>query len=377
MPQNKKHHYVPRFYLKRFSSDGKSINIWNLHDRRKICSANLKHQCYKDYFYGKEPEIEATLGYIEGKTAEVLRLIDIAETSPPPDSPDYLLLALYVLTQYGRTAYSADALDELSDKMMKYLFGPQAEAEGIDLTGISIGLKEPGKYSLGLVVQNYPLILDLQCKLLINKSEVEFVTSDNPVVLYNQLFSFRKRGSNNGLASKGLQIFIPIGPRKQLVFFDPAVYGVGNINKSVVPVVKPKDVYELNTLQMCSASKNIYFNDPNMDIEALHKKASPFRRKNKSNLDVFLGHDSGERRQELIASSWEDIRTSLNLSFLRFTVSTKKWRDAFRKLQSQPAAVVRDPKMCNDHRDFMKEVKAQKYQPGDFLQFLNDKYGQS
>ena len=35
MSQQKKQHYVPVFYLKNFSSDGKRINVWNISSKKK------------------------------------------------------------------------------------------------------------------------------------------------------------------------------------------------------------------------------------------------------------------------------------------------------------------------------------------------------
>jgi hypothetical protein len=376
MSQNKKHHYVPRFYMKRFSSNGRSINIWNIPKQRIILSANLKNQCYKNYFYGKILEVEKALGDIEGITAEIFYRIDSLETPPLPQSPYYFTLILYVLMQYGRTVYAADMVDDMSDKIAKHVLGPIAKEKGIDFTGVKIGVKYPGKYSLAILTQAYPLILDMQCKLIINETGVEFVTSDNPVVLYNQLLSFRKQGSNTGLASKGLQIFFPIGPHKLLIFYDHIMYRVGRRSKPVVHVSLPRDVYELNKLQACSAAKNIYFNDPKIDVETLDKKAAPFRRKNKCNLDIFKRSETEECRQEFIVSSREDVRTNLKLSFIHLTVGAKLWRNTFCKQRMQPVAVVRNMQRCKDYEDFIEKVNSKEYLPSEFFRFLEKRYGQ-
>src|SRR5262245_45861293 len=99
MPQNKEQHFVPRFYLKRFSKDKKSICLYNLKSKKKIVNANLKKQCYKDYFYGKELALENTLGSIETEVSKILSLIDSSETLPPPETSEYFYLILYILTQ--------------------------------------------------------------------------------------------------------------------------------------------------------------------------------------------------------------------------------------------------------------------------------------
>ncbi len=377
MPHNKKHHYVPRFYLKRFSPDGKSINIWNLRSARKILSANLNNQCYRSYFYGKELDAETALGDLEGMASLLFRLIDQYRTPPPYGSPEHQLLVLSTILQYGRTAYSADVLNEMNDKLMKHILEPRAKAKSIDLSKVSIGFKEVGRLSLGLAMQTYPILFDLRCRLLINETEVEFVTSDNPVVLYNQLFVFRKFGSNTGLASKGLQIFYPISPRITLLLFDSSVYSVGSRKNSFVDISIPRDIYEINTLQACSAEENIYFLDRALNVEALHRRAVPFRRTRKSNVAIFPDKESGDRKTELIASSREDIRTNLKLSFMSLTKSAKEWRDDFVKLKMQPAAVVRNQEMVNDHREFMTKVKNNEYEPSEFFKFIANKYGLS
>jgi hypothetical protein len=377
MPDNKKHHYVPRFYLKRFSPDGCSICLWNIKNTLKVPSANLKHQCYKDYFYGNKSEVEKSLGLVEGQAAHILRLIDNFQSPPPYGTLDYLTLVIYMMTQYGRTAYSADALDEMNDKVMKHIFGPKAKAEGIDLSKVTIGIKDSAQYSLGMVTQFYPLMLDLACKLLLNETNVEFVTSDNPVVLYNQLFSFRKYGSNTGLASKGLQVFLPISSNMLLIFYDFKSYSVGRISKSLVRVTLSKDVYELNTLQMTSAYENVYFENPNFNIEALYRKALPFRRTQKSNMSIFPGEETQDTKKELVATSREDVRTNLKLSFARITKEAKAWRKQFQKQKMQPAAVVRNQELCDDHEEFLKKVDDGVYNHGDFFQFMAQKNDKS
>ena len=259
--------------------------------------------------------------------------------------------------QYGRTKYSADVLDEMTDKMMKHICRPIAEKEGLDLDKVKIGLRNVTQYSVSLTTQNYPLILDLHYKLLKNSTDVEFVTSDNPVVLYNQFMSFRKHGSNTGIASKGLQIFFPIDPNKLILVYDPAVYRVGNDRKISIEITNSRDVYHVNKLQICSCLENIYFRDPHFDCEALHKSAKPFMRKNKTTVASFPQYENEYRKSKLLMTSREDIRTNLTLSFLSIRKSAKRWRDKFRRQRLQPAVVVRNERLCEDHREFIKAVE--------------------
>lgn len=377
MPQNKKHHYVPKFYLKRFSKNGKSICLYNIKRKLKIASANLKNQCYKDYFYGKDLTIEHALGITETAVSAILSKVDLLGILPPPGSPDYLILILYILMQYGRTIYAADLLDEMTDKMMKQIYGPMAKAKGIDLSKINIGLTNVSQYALALITQAYPLVLDLAYKLLRNCTEEKLITCDNPVVLYNQFLSFRKGGSNTGFPSKGLQIFFPLDSKKIMLLYDPVIYRVGSDRKIVIDVNYNKDIYNLNALQMCSAFENIYFEDDTYNTEALHRKALPFMRNKKTDLKVFPQYENDGRKSELLMTSREDIRTNLSISFVTIRKSAKKWRDSFKKKRLQPAVIVRNKQLCDDHMKFMDELKKGNYGPVDFFRFMDDKSGES
>ena len=53
--------------------------------------------------------------------------------------------------------------------------------------------------------------------------------------------------------------------------YDDDVYSVGNSNKVNIHKVHHKqDVMDINVLQMCSGSQNIYFKDDTFHVEKLH-----------------------------------------------------------------------------------------------------------
>ena len=379
MPKNKKHHYVPKFYLRRFSRDKKSICLYNLPKELHVMKANLRNQCYQDYFYGKEKTTESALAGMEGEIAQLYSLIDEYNSLPPPRSQEHVAMVMSILIQYGRTKYHADAMDEMHDKMFKHTFRERIESElkDVNLDDYIVGIKDVAQYSLGLLTQYYPLLLDLGYKLLVNKTNVEFITSDNPVVMYNLLLSFRKLGSNTGLSSKGLLIFFPLSPNKLIVMYDDHVYRVGGRAKLVVEVTNQKDVYNLNALQACSCYENIYFMNPDQNVAALHRKIRPLLRENKSNIKVFPGPREGSQRSEYIMNYKEDIRFNLTLSFLGLRRSAKEWRSAFQKLRMQPAAIPRNKAFYNDVEEFVESVKKGACCADGFVRFMNKKYGQS
>ena len=109
MPAHKNQHYVPGFYLKRFSPDDekKTIGIWNLGSERRITGASLKDQCSRDYFYGQDLLLEKSFSNLEGLAAKMLREIDRTNALPPRCSENHALLLIHLVTQWTRTKYMA------------------------------------------------------------------------------------------------------------------------------------------------------------------------------------------------------------------------------------------------------------------------------
>ena len=317
-------------------------------------------------------DVEKGLGINEGQMATILKIIDKRCDLPSPLSPEHLAIILYITMQHGRTKYAADQVDEMNDQIFKHLRRLPLKSNGIDIDQFKFTIENSPLFTLGIIVQSYPLLLDLEYKLLLNKTDIEFVTSDNPVVLYNQLFSFRKLGSNTGLAQKGLQIFLSISPKSALVFYDPDVYTVGKRHSIIVDVSLARDIYELNTLQMCSALNCVYFRDKELDVNSLYRKASPFFRQQKGTLNVFQGKKTKYGREELIGMSREDVKTNLGLSFLRLTKGARLWKKKFQKLRSQPVSVLRDQELHDLYEEFMSKVENGELEVGGFIQYLKN-----
>ncbi|MBB5441595.1 MULTISPECIES: DUF4238 domain-containing protein [unclassified Paraburkholderia] len=323
MPDNKKHHFVPKFYLKRFSSDGKSINAYVLKSSKKVLSANLANQCYRDYFYGKEPDFEHALGLLESEAAGLLKTI--GETNSLSEKyNDRISLMFFILLQSARTELIAEELNDMTDKFFKHVFADRAKADGIDINDYQMVMQEPARLTLQMAAENYPMLLDLDFRLLLNSTKEGFITSDNPVVFYNQFMSFRKNVPSAGYASRGLQTFFPLDDKRMLCLFDGGVYRAPGNMGDTLPITDVRDVYELNTVQACSASGVLYFHDRDQDIDALCKKARPFFRTGLSNLDAYPQEAPPGGKLELLMTSRPEISTNMVLSFLSVRRSARQ-----------------------------------------------------
>ena len=373
MPANKKHHYVPRFYLKRFSINGRSIQLFNIRATRVVANANLKGQCYRDYMYGKELDLEFNLAQLEGAFADLTRKVIEWVALPPPLSEDHENLAIFVVLQYARTAYSADALDEFADGMWKRVLSHHRDVTPQMLEKVRIVYTEPGRAAVGYFLRLYHLIMDMHCRLLLAPAGGEFVTSDNPVILYNQLMESERFGGSTGLASKGLQIILPLSPTHALLMFDHGVYAVEPKNKRIVQLSSKEDLAQINLLQVASAQENVYFsNHAAADIYRVVERGKRFRRKLKTKITVFPQERTGAGESELIANSREQLRTGLALSFVRVIKPAKRWRDERNKQRLKPATVIRNLEYFRVHERFLSLVDSGHYQPTEFLRYLRE-----
>lgn len=66
----KRQHYVPQCLLKNFSENKIHFNMLNLKAKKAFKSIPLKEQCYENYMYDEDGQVEGALGEIETKFRE-------------------------------------------------------------------------------------------------------------------------------------------------------------------------------------------------------------------------------------------------------------------------------------------------------------------
>jgi hypothetical protein len=278
----KNQHYIPKFYLRNFSyqNNDKQIGLYNLNTEFFYSTASLKHQGSRNFFYGIDGKIEDALSHIEPRFASLLKKIIQLQNLPKANTLEQLDLLFFVgvtdLRNPVRIENTQNIWEEMKRKMKE--ISPNNQ-DGLP----KISHEKAVELSLSNIRSAAELMLDLSYKLLINETHKPFISSDFPVVKYNQY-----QESNNaimskcGYASLGLQIFIPISPRLLLVLYDPSVYKVGNKKDSCFVVNNENDVSQFNILQFINCIENVYFNEQAdiAYIKGLHQKASRFPKSN-------------------------------------------------------------------------------------------------
>jgi Protein of unknown function (DUF4238) len=366
MPQNKKHHYVPKFYLRNFSADGVSIGIYNISSKRTIASGNLSNQCYRNYFYGKQPTIEHALAGIEGAAAQVISGLLSGQKPPPPLSSEHIVLSHFIVLQAARTAHAAEVEAEAMDKTFKTVYRNELG----HLHSYRVGFDDPVLMSLRAASRVVPAVYDLKIKLLRNETQLPFATSDSPVVRHNQYYEGNDYFGQTGWAQAGLLVFLPLSPHHLCLFYDGETYKVGNKIDAIVTLNSTQDVQSLNALQWLNALHNIYF-VPGYPTDALAKAAQIIPRRTKDKASVaehplparHFPDDPPDTTRSLLHEFRHGLNIRLKVNCIKLRRHPKHPRFDDR------ASPVRDTDYLNIVDDFAALLAKNKAKPDGFLDF--------
>lgn len=284
----KNHHYIPRFYLKNFSLDGRKINVYTTKGKNHF-KGSLKNQCSKKNFYDDE-KTEKFLSIKECEQSKILKkIIQEKENFPTISSNENFLKILEFLSLTGlRTLYFKKIMDSFKEALSECIY--------IEIPKNKMNLKDI-KRNLCVHI----LLKDLKPILLFNKTQTEFLSSDNPVALHRSLNTFG--GDSFNFGSKGLMVFCPLTPHLVLMLFDKKTY---KVNKGRSKRLKEKDVKEINKLQFLSSFKCLFYFSDNQkkNIESLHKEIGDLG--NKPYIEV---------RNPILGDKYSNFPPKININF--------------------------------------------------------------
>jgi hypothetical protein len=321
---SKNQHYVPKFYLRHFSvnSIGKEIRLFNIKSEKFVPTASLKHQASSNFFYGKDGRVENQLSKLEGLLARAVLEVIKTQDRPKYFSRTHVELLNFAISTDLRNPIRKLIFEKLNEGVLKKILSTDPRfkdnpdfVKAIEM--IEIVPNNSSIYSLSYIRNAVEITLDLHFKLLINKTAIPFVTSDNPVIRYNQ-FLEEKSTSNSitGFGLQGLQMFIPLNENILLLFYDEQTYYVGDRRKRNVLVDKLSDIDQLNLLQTVNCYSNIYGGDlfTKEYADELCRKAKyypEFHRVQQQSVPS-RNNDNGE----IVTQTIDSLKTNLNLSFI-------------------------------------------------------------
>lgn len=258
---SRENHFVPKFYLRNFSEDGKRMNLFNFSRRQAIEGVSIKHQCSRRNFYGFFPRMEQAFADLECKAAKVIRGIRARADIPSESSDDWALLLKYMLFQKLRTTNTGRASKALTDYAHQLLFENNTESADEESNGAEAKVANSVMVPLLVAPDILPIASDLRAHLFTNATGREFITSDDPVVTHNQYCEGIDYQGVRGWNSSGLQVFWPLSPHELIVFYDHQTYVIGRSKRErrVTKLFDERDIAQLNSLQILNAHHNVYF----------------------------------------------------------------------------------------------------------------------
>ncbi|CAM1368682.1 conserved protein of unknown function [Tenacibaculum soleae] len=335
MSKKKKHHYIPRFYLKRFSvnNDGKFLGLYNLKNKIFVKKAPLKHQACKNYLYGEDDEVEDALASMESEVAKMFYYWTEEKLllPPPPETNGFKLLKNFILYQSYRTPKSGnDIMKTLNQSLKKVIkeFKPDLWESFKDST-----LSHENPELLGLLnsIKHTKLLSFLDCKFMVNLSLLPFITSDAPVIYYNQLMEKAENYTGaTGLVTKGLQIFYPIHPRLMICLYDPEIYDFGENNEGCASTESIEEVHNLNGLQFINSQSQLFFNQY-ISEEYIIELCNNYNKYRQSSKDINEVIKHGNRK--FLFSSSESVHIDLELSFFKLKVEPRNFKNEMAPLR--------------------------------------------
>ena len=302
----RQHHYVPKFYLRRFKSRCRRINLHNIQRILTIQDASIKHECAKSDYY-RTAQIESALAELETRAAVAISALCAGEHDYSKET-----VRQFIAVQHLRTPSLAERTAATHRKMQE-LVGRDA-IDSNSMTRIRFDAVKPKDIpvdNLRMTDHVAQALSDLKSIVVETVSDV-FITSDNPVFMYNQYFEEIQNHGTTGLGQTGIQIFLPLSPKHVLVMYDKDVYDYVKKQRAI-----GADVDVLNGLQVISANNNLYFNDGSQStvVEALASRYAHLRQDDPVVLDEL---SSDENPQHSLAHGYDQTpNVGLNLSFLR------------------------------------------------------------
>ena len=327
-----KQHYIPKFYLKNFSfqNNKKEIGIFNVHNKFFIQNGKLKSQCYKPFFYGRDGQLEKSLGDLENLASPTIS--EIVETGKLPvmgSEKHHTLLYFLILSEVRNPIARKGVIDSHLHVQQRLM-----EMEEAANSEILSELPFPSEEELiwitfSGITKSMAVTKDLAFKVILNTTPRPFITSDNPVVKYNQYLE--QKGAlfgKTGHASIGIQLFLPLSPFKYLLFYDRNTYKVGDKRKTFVEISKEEEVNQLNILQILNCQNTVYFDDHLNEqyFKTLTKVSEKFSKGNETKsmiLDKINAEGEKTNSDSLIWLSSSSIDINLSLSGIALTKKIK------------------------------------------------------
>lgn len=311
-------HFVPQFYLRKFSNNKKNIGMYRLNTKEFIPNAAIKSVGGRDFLYGKDGFLEKWFSKLETIWSKILgNIIENEEISN--NSEDYTYLLMFIYLSDIRTAQVADYQNALLQEYSEFIIKNDKRFENSNLDPKKIEYTIPNLVNIEImpnIINNS--MKDLYLFILKNNSEIDFITSDCPVVKYNLLFNERNYIRNYGYQQMGFQCFIPISNKLCLCLMDPIPYNIKCTDTSIINLNNSNLVFELNKLFVENSDEVIFFSE-RYDENSIKRliKSKPIVKKQKV-------HKFGTDKNCVIAYESKSVHIDIKMPYFKVRKEFKR-----------------------------------------------------
>ena len=250
---------------------------------------------------------------------------------PPIEFNCFKLLRQFILYQAFRIPKSGNELRQSFNEGLETIKNEFRWDLSAKLTWEELIDENPVLVSLINSVRHEHLLEYLDCKFIVNLSELPLITSDAPVIFYNQLME--AAGNYIGataLAAKGLQIFYPIHPRLMICLYDSNVYDLCRESDNCCATESIEEVHQLNALQLINSDAQLFFDEIISEryIRTLCEQYFAYKRKYRS-FNTFIKQGS----RKFFFTGAQDPCIKLNLKFFKLLENPKNYKNDIRPLR--------------------------------------------
>jgi len=283
---------------------------------------------------------------LEDEMAPAVQRVISNRRPPPRGTLDRAHLLGFVAFQHMRTASRVAEFDKSTHDMLDVAMRP------LDSAQRAAFLKKHGSApgALAFTLRMFPdltkTLADLRMAVIVADPKIRFVTSDNPVFIYNQYCEGGPRGIGTlGFAMAGFQLFLPLSPDVLLLLFDGDVYKVGQRGSEVVACKSARDAAILNGMQVLGAERNLLFTAID-DTAIVAKVALDFARL-RAHKGMHVGElaevENGKKRLIRLHEAVPNLKLSLSFVSVRRGVRALPIMERLRR--ARPGAYeVRGPR---------------------------------
>jgi len=288
MTEYKVQHFVPQWYQRNFTAnpDAKEneMSIWVFSiESRKMELNPIYQTAAEDDFYGRITE--ESLQDLEKKTSTSINSLIKCKYIKGLSPTSVENIRIFLLLQSARTKTAKDITEKAVNRILETEIRPKFRLiykdspEKLDyIDALDLSDADFFIWNMRMAIASVVGITDLSGYLLINRTDLPFVSSDHPVVINNYFF---KRQTSPGFLTPGLQIFCPISDSLYVLFVHVDLYEFLSKGKNCIEITDKKDVNSLNILQLLNCHRHILSNQNCGDyLNSLLTESDKIRKKN-------------------------------------------------------------------------------------------------